>query len=66
MIEQKVTCDLCKHNIRRDEFNISWFNFTTRNECAGLIHKPNLLECFRHICKDCVHDIYKYYADNHI
>ncbi len=57
MFEKRLICDICKHGRRPDELNISWFNFTVKNESPGVIYKFNTQECYRQICKQCVFDI---------
>lgn len=55
MVEPLIHCDACKCQLRKDEFGVSWFNFNT---CyPGLVDKPNFLECYRHICKQCIIDL---------
>lgn len=57
MIEQKIICDMCGHRRLIEELNYSFFCFIGRHESSGLIPKKNLMNCFKHICKQCVVDI---------
>ena len=57
MVENKIICDLCHYRYPKDELNISFFCFMTKFENAGLIHKKNFMDCYKHICKDCCQDI---------